>query len=354
MALLDLVASEVRRDIKWQSIFSTEPPPIYSNTNMDLVRHELKVDNNIDFTIPNVGDLVGEIWYEVELENFGNSDIKNIIDKIKITIGGEVIESYNSKALNIISLFDKKAKFSIDKNNIVFPLRFCTSVDSHQYLPSISLAFHQVRVCIKLHETVKVKYHCLNVQYINLDSYERGEKARNKHLYSLTTKHTLTKEFKVKEEQEILCLLDSTCAGIKVSGFRKSPSKVAEILYKPLRDIIIDTNIDFEWIKISFSGHIEAKNGWHEYTTLSKTMVTKVIPRHFYDSNQCFHNNNIIFIPFDHTPIAIHPTHTLNAHRIFFKIEAKVKTPGEYKACFLFRSHEIFEISSGMLSRSKQ
>jgi hypothetical protein len=103
----------------------------------------------------------------------------DLIDEIEYKIGGQVIEKYTGTSLLLNSRYDPKAKCSWSpQNEIVFPLCLCT-----QNLPLICLAYHEVRVDIKLSQKVKgiLKSHSFEVEHVYLPQPNRKTIARSSH-----------------------------------------------------------------------------------------------------------------------------------------------------------------------------
>ena len=124
-------------------------------------------------------DLLAGVWYRVELRHVPD-DVYGLVESVTFTIGGQVIEQYSGYTLQMLSTFDKKASVSVHRgsNVVIFPLRLCTSVDTHSYLPLCCLCYHRVDIDIRLGATAAVIRHCMLNDYVFLEAAEKQKAAR--------------------------------------------------------------------------------------------------------------------------------------------------------------------------------
>ena len=127
-------------------------------------------------------DLVNQIWYRMELapaEIIDTESYYDLIDEIEYKIGGQVIEKYTGTSLRLNSRYEPKSQCSWSpQNEIIFPLCLCA-----KNLPLICLAYHEVRVDIKLSHKVKdiLKSHSFEVEHVYLPQPDRKTIARSSH-----------------------------------------------------------------------------------------------------------------------------------------------------------------------------
>jgi hypothetical protein len=127
-------------------------------------------------------DLVNQMWYKLELapaEIIDTESYYDLIDEIEYKIGGQVIEKYTGTSLRLNSRYEPKSQCSWSpQNEIIIPLCPCA-----QNLPLICLAFHEVKVDIKLSHKVKdiLKSHSFEVEYVYLPQPDRKTIARSSH-----------------------------------------------------------------------------------------------------------------------------------------------------------------------------
>ena len=155
-------------------------------------------------TIPKTGDLIHRIYVTSSTPGIINCD--DIIDNVKITIGGQLIDRHSKEYLQIlskISVFDSKQKnfkdnyrnyYSSDSKNSIensietvqIPLQFwfCRNIDLA--LPLISLHYHQVKLEFtwgKIEDIGVAAELDIKVEYFFLNFYEGRRFLCNEHEY---------------------------------------------------------------------------------------------------------------------------------------------------------------------------
>ena len=104
----------------------------------------------------------------------------------KFEIGGVIIDRFNGSCMKADSLYDIEAKSIVSNygKTVIIPLRLSMCLRENTYIPIISLAFHQVKIFVKLSTFFRNKIKLLT-EYIVLDTSERRLFAQTTHDYTV-------------------------------------------------------------------------------------------------------------------------------------------------------------------------
>ena len=327
------------------------PETVYTAASHEIINVPLV---NGMVTVPRNADLIGETWCQVTLaEPFPmGADPFDLIEEITYEIGGTIIERYCGRALKMLSLFDVRARpsYSINRTVIVFPLRLCTSANTHLYLPLICLRYHEVRIGVKVKvvsNPIKSEVACnpvkseLLISYIFLDTKERRDICNSMndvpHALQITQKMCIIKKRDNAEEKLTIPLAS---LGGKV------------------RDIIVLANPDqSDLVSMRILARATGSDTWHErQRPIDSSMCGGAIQRHFYGITET--NNAMYFFPFDHMPLNDVPTGGMNLSRSEAKLELTFQTSKTSKTssdvCILIRSANVMRLTCGMASLDHQ
>ena len=213
-----------------QDVFLTGNPQIsffkvvyrrHTNFAMESIEQTFngnpELGNRVTCTISRNGDLVTNMWLEVDFENnFEDSKPVNslghsLIEYITLEIGGQQIDKHYGEWLEIwseltmpeekrngfkemIGRRDAGVAYSPESNKLYIPLQFFFCRNPGLALPLIALQYHEVKVNIKFRSaselsrdsSTSVKFRTnprLYVDYIYLDTEERRRFAQSQHEY---------------------------------------------------------------------------------------------------------------------------------------------------------------------------
>jgi hypothetical protein len=277
------------------------------------------------------GDLLGECFLELTLpekiEKLSNP--YDLIKQITYEIGGSIIEQYNGKALEMISSFDREARYSVSGTKIVFPLRLCTSAQMHKFLPLISLTYHDVK--IKFEVDPKVLSKKLYMTYVFLDSEERRYFAQNPRDLILTLKkmHSFDIESGSESEQQ---KIEMPFGKI---GLRDMIFSICDSTGLEMEEPLIGAKLSLEnpkWQKIDRQEYLDGN------------MLRNVIPM----ANYGVSDSRFYILQFDPTPLEVEPGGVFDLGEDLTLFLNLMLVPGKYKIQILTRSYNVFCIQSGM------
>jgi hypothetical protein len=212
-----------------QDVFLTGNPQIsffkvvyrrHTNFAMESIEQTFngnpELGNRVTCTISRNGDLITNMWLEVDFEdNFSSSQPVNslghsLIEYITLEIGGQQIDKHYGEWLEIwseltmpeekrngfkemIGRRDAGVTYSPESKKLYIPLQFFFCRNPGLALPLIALQYHEVKVNIKFRSagelsrgTENVKFNTnprLYVDYIYLDTEERRRFAQSQHEY---------------------------------------------------------------------------------------------------------------------------------------------------------------------------
>jgi hypothetical protein len=343
-------------------------PTAYTNSSSVIASQPLHPENNNPCAaIGRQGDLLKTIWYKIVLDSPLPDNPYDIIEDIEYIIGGAIIEKYSGTSLEIISQYDPKAKCSISGNTIVFPLLLSTS--GELALPLICLAFHEVKIDIKLSRNIKIKSHSFEIAYVYLDFEERRRLCHN----NLPHEYNITQKFSIKKQATCYAAGQTIKIPIKINHMR---NKIRDIAFKitPLTKSAVIPYIDHDGLtenpKDAFMlmlleriDMLESKlQNKHDplvsatfvfnastnpYTIRHKqdaVMLRSVIPREYYGFTN---EDNTYYMPFDHTATQLYSSSSLSISLIVLELELEL-LPGLYDIDVLVRHNNVLRISSGM------
>ena len=212
-----------------QDVFLTGNPQIsffkvvyrrHTNFAMESIEQTFngnpELGNRVTCTISRNGDLITNMWLEVDFEdNFSSSQPVNslghsLIEYITLEIGGQQIDKHYGEWLEIwseltmpeekrngfkemIGRRDAGVTYSPESKKLYIPLQFFFCRNPGLALPLIALQYHEVKINIKFRSaselsrgTENVKFNTnprLYVDYIYLDTEERRRFAQSQHEY---------------------------------------------------------------------------------------------------------------------------------------------------------------------------
>lgn len=213
-----------------QDVFLTGNPQIsffkvvyrrHTNFAMESIEQTFngnpELGNRVTCTISRNGDLITNMWLEVDFENnFDTSKPVNslghsLIEYITLEIGGQQIDKHYGEWLEIwseltmpeekrngfkemIGRRDAGVTYSPESSKLYIPLQFFFCRNPGLALPLIALQYHEVKVNIKFRSASElsrdsstfVKFNTnprLYVDYIYLDTEERRRFAQSQHEY---------------------------------------------------------------------------------------------------------------------------------------------------------------------------
>ena len=206
------------------------------HTNFAIEAIEQTFNGSADFgskvvcTISRNGDLVNNMYLEVDLENGApmNGSVRNghkLINYIEVEIGGQTIDKHYGEWLDIWTQLSSTEEslskqtnmlsgelLSSDSTNtskLYIPLQFWFNKNPGLALPLIALQYHEVKISIEfnkkqhvksstlngpqpgLHKDCKLSNLCLFCDYIFLDTDERRRFAQVSHEYLIDQVQTL-------------------------------------------------------------------------------------------------------------------------------------------------------------------
>ena len=159
------------------TVWGPETPPALTRSASQIQQTDFDPDaRELHHSVKtHTADLLAGVWYRVELRHVPD-DVYGLLESVTFTIGGQVIEQYSGYTLQMLSTFDKKASVSVHGSQhgsvVIFPLRLCTSVDTHLYLPLCCLSYHDVDINVRLGATAAVIRHCMLDEFVFLEVTE--------------------------------------------------------------------------------------------------------------------------------------------------------------------------------------
>lgn len=341
MALQEVVvnANTYSNEEDLTTIWGPVPHKQYTIAAQEIITHDAHMTSNTIYeTVSRCGDLMGHIWYEVTLPEplKHANDAFDIIESLKYTIGGQVIEHYSGQALRMLSVFDKHARPSIHNNTVVFPLRVCNSYDTHLFLPLVRLAFHEVKLKLKLADHIRPVKQQIHITYITLDTEERR--------YLSCTIPRLQLRITQKVSLTQMINVENSGTRTKIPLNMKGYLRDLIVLLKPKQNCEVDPMISMQML---IGGYDDAGKPvmFQRQNPLGPAMTRHVIPQQYYSVEK--NDNYIYFMPFDHTPLRTHSTASLNMEKLLTEL-VLVLHPGTYDVHMLFRFNNILNMSSGM------
>ena len=209
-----------------QDVFLTGKPEIsffkvvyrrHTNFAMESIEQTFngtaKLGNRVTCTISRNGDLVTNMWLEVEMNqttNVVNSLGHALIEYVELEIGGQRIDKHYGEWLEIWSELtlpeEKRAGFKemigrrdtgagadMESSKLYIPLQFFFNRNPGLALPLIALQYHEVKINIQFRpqaaldtadtKTLDMTSAKLFVDYIYLDTDERRRFAQSAHEY---------------------------------------------------------------------------------------------------------------------------------------------------------------------------
>lgn len=349
-------------------------PPLLkpcTNSSSDIVSHPLHPENTNPCTaIGRNGDLLKTVWYKLTLAGPIPENPYDLLEEIAYTIGGQLIEKYSGTSLEMMSHYEPKAKVSVSGNTLVFPLCLCTS--GELALPLICLAYHEVKLSIKLRRDTKVEKHALETTYVYLDTDERRRLTQG--MSQEPRQYHITQKFSIKRQ--------ATCYGpaikipissihlrnrIRDLAFKITPLAKPAALIPPLDHdgLTEDPKDAFMLMLLERIDQLENRLSPAKpaeplvsatfvfSTTTSNTtikhrqdaaMLKHAIPREHYSLEN---NESVYYMPFDHTPTQLYSSSSLCLRNIALEIELEL-VPGTYNIEVLLRQDNVLTITSGM------
>lgn len=337
-----------------------------TNSSSDIVSHPLHPENtNPCIAIGRSGDLIKTVWYKLTLAGPAPENPYDLLEEIEYTIGGQVIEKYSGTSLEIISHYSQNAKVSKSGNTLVFSLFLCTS--GELALPLICLAFHEVKLSIKLRRDTKIDKHSVETAYVYIDTDERRRLCINQQ----PRYYQITQKFSIK--RQVTCFQAAQTIKIPIRSkhltnrIRDVAFKITPLATKPVQldhdglagnakdafMLMLLERIDQLENRLSPKNTEPLVSATFVFSTTSgntikytqdAAMLKHAIPREQYAIEN---NENVYYLSFDHTPTQLYSASSLCVSGIVLEVELEL-VPGRYELEILVRQDNVLTITSGM------
>ena len=375
-----------------QDVFLTGKPEIsffkvvyrrHTNFAMESIEQTFNgnpsLGNRVTCTISRNGDLVTNMWLEVELDNTANlvnSVGHALIEYVELEIGGQRIDKHYGEWLEawseltlseeklsgfkeMIGRRDAGRTTAIESEKLYIPLQFFFCRNPGLALPLIALQYHEVKINIKFRDPSYLQHGenaekptkfkstpRLFADYIYLDTDERRRFAQSSHEYLIeqlqhtgpeavksTGNYRLNFNHPVKELVWVVRPTDND-----VLEFGTSELKVTQ-----------DNMIDFPWAKTSTDMFGTCKlqlNGHDRFTERSASYFRLVQP---YQHHTRIPNKYVYCYSFALNPEAHQPSGTCNFSRLDnVTLTLSNMTPPNGDVLIYAVSNNILRIMSGM------
>ena len=341
----------------------------HSHFSTEYIENELKHEIH---TVSRNGDLMGETCYSFNLstQTYQSDEyLLGFIDTIKLDIGNAIVAHFNKFSLYTNLLMNKqKIAQNIqynEKGNIVLNCRIPLIWETHDFIPLICLAYHEVRVNVKkqkqfiqseseklsvnfkrLPREIVIKIYSfvlafqmasqpcnykMGTEYIFLDTQERRLFAQNSHEILCNNYYHSVEFVKEPMKTEVSCMLNFNHPTKYIIFFVNEKSNT--LVNKETIDPIIGTEL---LINDRHSKEFMDVNYLRVYRP--KQLINRELPIGMY------------MVPFCLKPDKVSPSGSFNLSRIN-NLRLKIKFPPTKKKYYInvvSNYHNVLRIQAGM------